>query len=127
VFNFFLPDHQPTGPITGAGLFAPEFQIITAVTAIASANELRSQIDRVMNSNRNEFYEVRLDLSDEIALAPSTAALIDRLDLILTYGNMSGQMRQILAQAIVQLPDPVDRARMAIHLISISPEYAVVQ
>ena len=37
VFNFFLPDHQPTGPITDAGLFAPEFQIITAVTAIASA------------------------------------------------------------------------------------------
>ena len=41
VFNFFLPDHSPTGPIADAGLYAPEFQIVTTVTAITSANALR--------------------------------------------------------------------------------------
>jgi uncharacterized protein (DUF1800 family) len=127
VFNFFLPDHQPTGPITDAGLFAPEFQIITAVTAIASADDLGTQIDRGMNSDDNDFAEVRLDLSDEIALAANVPALIDRLDLMLTYGNMSGRMRFILIQTIGQLDDPVDRARLALYLIAISPEYAVVQ
>ena len=35
---------SPTGIIADAGLFAPEFQIITAVTAITSANALRGQI-----------------------------------------------------------------------------------
>ena len=127
VFNFFLPDHQPTGPITDAGLYAPEFQIITAVTAIASADELENQIVRGMNSAENEFYEVRLDLTDEIALAPDVSALIDRLDLMLTYGNMSGRMRQILIQALEQIADPTDRARLAVYLIAISPEYAVIQ
>jgi len=127
VFNFFLPDHQPTGPITDAGLFAPEFQIITAVTAIASADDLETQIVRAMNFDDNAFYEVRLDLTDEIVLAPNVPALIDRLDLMLTYGNMSGQMRQILNQAVAQLGDPTDRAKLALYLIAISPEYAVVQ
>ena len=47
--------------------------------------------------NENPFNEVRLDLSNEIALARQRhVRLIDRLDLLLTYGNMSGQMRQIL-------------------------------
>jgi uncharacterized protein (DUF1800 family) len=127
VFNFFLPDHQPTGLIADANLYAPEFQIITAVTAISSANTLQSQVEGRMNSDPNPFYEVRLELSDEIALAANAPTLIDRLDLILTYGDMSGRMRQILIEALEQLSDPTERAHMAIHLISISPEYAVVQ
>jgi len=49
VFNFFLPDHQPSGDIPNAELFAPESQIVTAVTAITSANSLRSQIFGVMD------------------------------------------------------------------------------
>ena len=94
VFNFFLPDYQPTGVIMDAGLYAPEFQIITAVTAIASSDDLDTQIYRGMNFDpENPFNEVTLDLSDEIALAPNVPALIDRLDVLMTYGNMSGQMR----------------------------------
>jgi len=127
VFNFFLPDHQPTGPIGTAGLYAPEFQIITAVTAIASAEQLRTQIERVMNFDDNDFYEVSLNLSDELALAGNATTLIDRLDLLLTYGNMSGQTRQILIRAVERLNDPTERVEMALYLLAISPEYAVVQ
>ena len=127
VFNFFLPDHRPNGPIGNAGLYAPEFQIITAVSAIASAEQLRRQIERVMNNDDNDFYEVRLDLRDELGLAGNATTLIDRLDLLLTYGNMSGPTRQILIQAVEQLSDPTERVEMALYLLAISPEYAVVQ
>ncbi len=128
VFNFFLPDHQPQGDIGDRGLYAPEFQIITAVTAIASADDLESQITSGMNrAPLNPLAVVRLDLSDEIALAPNVTALIDRLDLLMTYGNMSGQMRQILVENLSRLSDPGERAQMALYLISISPEYAVIQ
>lgn len=127
VFNFFLPDHQPMGPIAEAGLVAPEFQIITAVTAITSANSLRQQVDHVMNNDSDDTFEVRLDLTDEIALAPDVRSLIDRLDLILMYGNMSGPMRQVLIQALSQLGDPQERAQMALHLIAISPEYCALK
>jgi uncharacterized protein (DUF1800 family) len=127
VFNFFLPDHQPTGIIADAGLFAPEFQIVTAVTAITSANALNGQIRGTMNSDENDALEVRLDLSDEIAIAADPRALVDRLDLILMYGAMSNPMRQILIDALQRLPDPEERVSTALQLIEIAPEYAVLK
>jgi len=127
VFNFFLPDHQPTGLIADADLYAPEFQILTAVTAIASADDLDTQIHRGMNFDDSDFHEVRLDLSDEIVLGSNVPALIDRLDLLLLYGHMSGEMRQILIQAVLQLGDPTARAQLATYLVALSPEFAVVQ
>lgn len=125
VFNFFLPDHRPAGPIRNAGWVAPEFQIITTVTAITSANALRAQVDGTMNSADNAALEVRLNLSDEIAIASDLSALLDRLDLILMYGEMSTPMRAVLVRALQQTSDPQLRVRIALHLISISPEYCV--
>ncbi|HXV78213.1 MAG TPA: DUF1800 domain-containing protein [Candidatus Polarisedimenticolaceae bacterium] len=125
VFNFFLPDHQPTGELADAGLYAPEFQIMTAVTAIASANALQRQVEGLMNDDDDPMNEVRLDLSNEIAIAANSRALVDRLDLLLMYGDMSVPMKEILVHALDQLPDPIERVEMAIHLISIAPEYAV--
>lgn len=127
VFNFFLPDYRPTGAIADAGLVAPEFQIVTAVTAISSANELRTQVDRTMNNDPNDALEVRLDLTHEIAVAADVRALVDRLDLLLLHGRMSGHMRQVLVQSLERLDDPELRTRMAVHLISISPEYNVLR
>ena len=127
VFNFFLPDHQPTGVIAEADLFAPEFQIVTAVTAISSANQLRSQVDGVMNGNSNDLFEVRLNLTNEIAVASDVRALVDRLDLLLMYGNMSQPMRQILIDTASQIDDLEERVKMTIFLISISPEYSVLK
>ena len=127
VFNFFLPDHQPTGIIAGAKLYAPEFQIVTAVTAITSANALYGQIGGVMNNDDNDALEVRLDLGDEIAIAADPRALVNRLDLILMYGSMSNPMREVLLRALGQLRDPRERVTTALQLIAIAPEYAVLQ
>jgi len=127
VFNFFLPDHQPSGPVGDAGLVGPEFQIVNAVTAISSANALQTQIDSVMNFDIDDTLEVRLHLDDEIAIAPDVIGLVNRLDRLLMYGDMSAQMRQVLIQALMQLGDPETRAKMAVYLISISPEYNVLK
>jgi len=127
VFNFFLPDHQPNGPIGDAGLFAPEFQIITAVTAISSANALSGQIRGAMNYDPANALEVRLDLTDEIAIASNPNALLNRLDLILMAGTMSEPMREVLLRALTSIDDPDERVRTAIELIAIAPEYAVVK
>jgi hypothetical protein len=80
-----------------------------------------------MNSDPDDRLEVRLDLTDEIAIASDAVALVDRLDLILMYGNMSGPMRGVLVGALQQIPSSEERARMAVHLISISPEYCVMK
>lgn len=126
VFNFFLPDYQPTGIIADAGLVAPEFQIVTAVTAITSANALNSEIRGALNSDPNDALEVRLDLTDEMGLASDPLALVNRLDLLLMYGTMSNPMRGVLVHALEQLPDPQERVMTALQLISIAPEYAVL-
>jgi hypothetical protein len=127
VFNFFLPDHQPTGIIANAGLYAPEFQIVTAVTAITSANALSGQIRGVMNNDDNGALEVRLDLGGLIAVAADPRSLVSRLNLILMYGTMSNPMKQILIDALGRLPDPEERAMTALQLVVISPEYAVLK
>ena len=40
VFNFFEPDYTLAGPLMDAGLFAPEFQIVTELVAVDMANHL---------------------------------------------------------------------------------------
>jgi len=81
----------------------------------------------VMNRNSNDLLEVRLNLDDEIAIASDVRALIDRLDLIMMYGNMSQSMRQILIDAASRIDDLEERVKLTIFLISISPEYSVVK
>jgi hypothetical protein len=105
----------------------PEFQILTTVTAISSSNELRDEAYDTLNSDADPALEVRLDLHDEIAVATDVRALLDRLDLVLMYGNMSEPMRDVLIGTLSLLPDPEARTRMAVHLIAISPEYNVVK
>jgi len=38
VFNWFLPDYSPDGPIAGSQLVAPEFQVTTETSVISSIN-----------------------------------------------------------------------------------------
>jgi cullin-associated NEDD8-dissociated protein 1 len=42
VFNFYVPDYQPFGPVLSAGLVSPELQITTAPAHIAWLNGMRS-------------------------------------------------------------------------------------
>lgn len=51
VFNFYEPDYQQPGAITGAGLFSPEFQIIHEVSSVATANDLYSRFCAGYGSN----------------------------------------------------------------------------
>jgi hypothetical protein len=45
VFNFYLPEFTPAGPVQEAGLVAPEAQIATAPNLIGYLNGVTSLID----------------------------------------------------------------------------------
>ncbi|MEM7246580.1 MAG: DUF1800 family protein [Acidobacteriota bacterium] len=126
VFNFFQPDHSPAGPIADAGLFAPELQITTAVTVLTGSNYLRvvveEEVGEVFTDN-----VVTLNLEDELDLASDPAALIDRLDLILTAGLLSPGTRATILDAITPITDPWDRTTTAMHLLVISPDFVVAK
>jgi len=66
-----------------------------------------------------------LDFSVEDQLARTDLnALLDRLDLLLTHGTLSDDARQAIRDAVAPFPAQF-RARFAIYLILLSPEYVV--
>lgn len=138
VFNFFSPDYVPIGPIDGAGLVAPEFQITNSVTIVGYANRLHSWI---MNQNQvmeyrdifsgewnNDKY-VNLNLAEEMQLDDTADVdeLLERLNLILFHGQMTWDTRDRIRAALVQVPNSnFDiRIRMGIFLSMISPDYLI--
>jgi uncharacterized protein (DUF1800 family) len=124
VFNFFAPDYSAPGDIAAAGLKSPEFEITNETTVVTVANYYRGAIYSGLGPTTAR---VTLNISNEIALAANPTQLIDHLNALLMYGNMSTAMRTILINAVTQIPsnNPTERARTAIYLVINSPEYTV--
>ncbi|MEM0965366.1 MAG: DUF1800 family protein [Verrucomicrobiota bacterium] len=135
VFNFYLPNHSPLGPLNAAGLVAPEFQITTASTTIATMNFWLGatfygeaiQFDEDLGQ-----YESVFDLETEYEIADSDhAALVDRFDLILTYGSMSSSAKNLLVSLLDQAQsqgfDSWDRVHLLLYLFVNSPEFSVLR
>ncbi|MEM1178024.1 MAG: DUF1800 family protein [Acidobacteriota bacterium] len=127
VFNFFSPNHQPPGPLAAAGLVAPELEIIHAYTSVAAMNRIGHAV--VNGEYLRDRFEtaIPLDLATEVGIAQtSPTALVDHLDLLLTYGTLSGGTRQIILDAIMPLSgDPNAQVQLAIYLMLVCPEFGV--
>ena len=123
VFNFFSPFHQPAGGLVDAGLVSPEMEIIHSYTSIATIN----MVDRAIFQEHHlsdQDDPLALDLDTEDAIE-DPVALVDHLDLLLTYGTLSAASRQTILDAILPIEDSYDRAMLALYLLMISPDYAV--
>lgn len=144
VFNFYLPDYQPSGPIGAADLAAPEFQIHTAATSINYVNLVHlwfvlgwfgevatNASNAIINAPGYELNELNpadvmyLDLVDEEALASNPAALVDRIDLILTGGLFSTATKNNIVNSISVVPTMPERVKLALYLSFIAPDYAI--
>lgn len=128
VFNFFSPDFRPNGPLKDAGLTAPEFQITTAVTGISAPNHFHTASYYGLNRWPGDpDTTVYLNLNDLLGLAGDPDALLQRLDLVLTYGNLRPAQHQIIREALERIPFTAaeDRVRMAVYLMSTSPEFCI--
>lgn len=144
VFNFYLPEYQPNGPIADADLFAPEYQIHTSATSI---NYINLVYDWFVNDYLGEIathagtsvhnapsYELNdldpadylyLDLDEEYNMAWDASALVERLNLILTGGLFSEATKTNIINAVEEVDDPVQRVRIALFLSFIAPEYNI--
>jgi uncharacterized protein (DUF1800 family) len=134
VFNFYQPGYSPAGPISNAGLVAPEFQILNAVTALAVPsyhfNSLIYGFNRWGSNNKKAL--VLPDLKPELALYDDIPAMMRRLDLLLTGGALSPQQHEVIREAVEQVNPTMwqwkeERARMAIYLIAGAPEYGILR
>lgn len=125
VFNFFEPDYVSPGPLTAAGLYAPEFQILTATTAISAPNYLYNFI-----FTTTTYQGVNLAFTDQLPLASQSAALVDQLNLLFCANTLSTATRTRLVSALNSLPaatSATDRVRTALYLVVTSADAAVQQ
>jgi len=124
VFNFFSPDYERPGAIAAAGLQSPEFEITTETTVVTVANYLNTAIYSTLGPSTDR---ITLNLAGEQALAANPAQLVDHLNSLLLANNMSTAMRNILINAITQIPatDLAERAKTAVYLVINSPEFAI--
>jgi len=143
VFNFYRPGYSHPGNINDADMLAPEFQIHTESVMIAKTNQLTDSSAAWLDMDLDheeppraqenwDIYTPLLNLREEKALVENPRALIDRLDLLLTGGQLSGEARQALEDYVATLPDPQHgdynravRATEAAALIIASPYFAL--
>lgn len=132
VFNFFLPDFQPIGPITDNGLVGPEFQIHNSRTSVEYINEVNDWAvwGYVMDDWEDNNPSVTYVLDDLVPMARDPEVLVNRLDMLFTYGMLSEHTRQLIKDAITPIINGnyrYDRVRLALYLMMISPDYAIMK
>jgi uncharacterized protein (DUF1800 family) len=137
VFNFWRPGYSP--PNTRMGdqqLVAPEFQAVNELSTAAYVNYIRAVINGGVGFNPSTYAvgDVKSTYADEIAIAADANALIDRMNTLLFYGQMSSGLRQQILSAVnaVTLPAgtgsnlataKLNRAKLAVFLSMVSGEY----
>jgi len=144
VFNFYLPDYQPPGDLIGyrpspriprEGLFAPEFQVLTAVTSNRTMNRFS-----YWTRNRYVRYTMRdsvqltisFDLQEELDLAQDNANLpeiLRRFDLLLCHGSLSEETKASIISAVTAESTSASENEMRLEelllAVLLSPDCAV--
>ncbi|MCZ6673132.1 MAG: DUF1800 domain-containing protein [Verrucomicrobia bacterium] len=140
VFNFYLPGFVPHGEVQEAGLVAPEFQILDDSTGLRTFRVFGLLINNglVGGVANGDFPRPTLNymrpgepetLELQLASQDSAIELIDHLDLLLTHQTMSSDTKEIIIESVEAIPDifPLARLKRAILLVSISPEFAILE
>ncbi|NNF22024.1 MAG: DUF1800 family protein [Saprospiraceae bacterium] len=152
VFNFYLPDYSPQGPISQQYKVAPEFQILNSTNVIGLINEVHKltvnqeyledfcivesfeEDEEPEEPDEEELLEsfemysdYRMDYSEVSDLINNPDAMIDYLDILLANGLLTDQTKDIIKDAMYQLNEPTDKLRMATYLIMIAPDYAILK
>ena len=133
VFNFFQPDFQPTGPIAEAGLVAPEFQLLNSISGLQYFDMVNEwtyyeKIFKHRETDHNRL--VYLDVVNLLPGAREPEVLINKLDILLTHGQLSEHSRSLLRKVLYDYQDsgielPLERTWLALYFFMVSPDYAI--
>ena len=136
VFNFYRPGYVPPNTRLGdQNLTAPEFQIVDEVTVAGYANTIQTVIGSGIGSGT----DVRSAYAAEVAIAGDANTLVDRMNTMLLFGQMSPALRARIIESVnsIVVPAPtatnaatiatakLNRAKLAIYMTMVSPEYLV--
>ncbi|MCH1420267.1 MAG: DUF1800 family protein [Akkermansiaceae bacterium] len=129
VFNFYLPNYQPADETIEGNFFAPEFEILTPLRSVLWPNLLRSNIELGFAYSPNFTHLTRAhDFSIERSLVNYPESLVDRLDLVFTYGTLNQETKEIILKMMndAGLSDE-KKLWTAIYVVMTSPEYVILR
>lgn len=124
VFNFFRPGYVPPNTaLATIGQVAPEFQITNESTVASYINFMQGVI-------LNGIGDVKANYANELALVSSPTALLNRLNLLLTAGQLSASTLSTISAAISSISTTTASGQKnfvcaAILLVMASPQYIV--
>ncbi len=136
VFNFFLPNSAPNGPIGDAGLVAPEFSLHDERTSIQYINrvELWARYARLIDPLDENYPVVFWDKAQYEQYINDTERYLNWLDKQMCHGTMSDRTRRIIRTALDSYDRTNSNQELSDHrilngmfLALISPEYNVIK
>ena len=101
VFNFFRPGYVAPGTTLSVGKVAPEFQLVNESSVGGYLNYMMGVISNGISSDMKAAYTA------EIALANTSGALVQRINLLLCAGQLSSTTVSLIANAVVTMPGVV--------------------
>jgi uncharacterized protein (DUF1800 family) len=128
VFNFYRPGYSPPNTtIAQANLLAPEFQITTETSVVGYVNYMQQV---VQGTTPGATAPMTATYANELALVNNIDALIDRVALLLSAGNLSAETRALIKHAAESFTagtqaDQLNRVRTVVLMVLASPDYIV--
>ncbi len=135
VFNFFEPNYVQPGLLAAAGLYAPEYQILTDTTAVGQPNQLWNFIYANRSTTNTLDATLGLRLDSLLPLARTPQALVDQANLILAGGALPKAVSDRFVAALTAMPvgtgtafttaNDIERVRSALYLTISVPQGAI--
>ncbi len=144
VFNFYMPDYKPIGPLDDAGMTAPELKLHNTSTAIKWVNQafsmnewgayLMYDWEGATDSTTNEWIEfdttyVSVDYDQFLSYSENPEVYVNLLDKYMTYGQLSDATRKKIVDGLRQIywtwDEDWKRRRLinGMYFMLISPDY----
>ena len=135
VFNFWRPGYSPPNTQMGSrNLVVPEFQAVDEVSVGGYLNTMQTAINSGVGSNN----DITAPYASELGVANDANALADRMNAILTYGQMSAGLHQRIVDLANSIAIPggtataaqisaaqLNRVKLAVFTTMASPEYLI--
>jgi len=139
VFNFYLPDYVPNSEFDAANLVGPEFEIHNSATSIDFINEVNlwtfPQYYSVLSTWDLDMEGRALDFEALKYYAKDSEVLVNQIDKLFTHGQLSNETKLVIIDAVDAIiygwNDDFKytdlRVKMALYLLLISPDYAILK
>jgi uncharacterized protein (DUF1800 family) len=124
VFNFFLPDYEPSGLY---GLVSPEFQIFNTRTSINWVNFIHSWVvwETLFYDWEENTENVYVDYTRYYELSNNTEEYINYFDKMFTHGTLDDFTREQIRIAMNSTSNQSNKAKLGLYLILTSPAYSI--